>query len=156
EPIEGVRLRVDTVPHAINSRPYGGRPACEGYTSCVPLCPIKARYEAVVHVEQALGLGVRLRTQAVVTRLRVCGSGRISGVYYKRWQWNQGPNGGKREPLPEPERLVTGRIVVLAANAIENAMILLRSNAGNSSGAVGCYLMDHPIKQSYGLAVERL
>src|SRR5262249_16737124 len=117
---------------------------------------IKARYEAVVHVEQALGLGVRLRTQAVVTRLHVDGSGRISGVYYKRWQWNQGPNGGKREPFPEPERVVTGRIVVLAPNAIENAMILLRSNAGNSSDAVGCYLMDHPIKQSYGLAVERL
>jgi choline dehydrogenase-like flavoprotein len=156
EPIEGVRLRVNTVPHAINSRSYGGRPACEGYTSCVPLCPIKARYEAVVHVEQALGLGVRLRTQAVVTRLQVDGSGRVSGVYYKRWQSQQGPNGSKREPLPEPEQLVTGRIVVLAANAIENAMILLRSNAANSSGAVGCYLMDHPIKQSYGLAVEPL
>jgi choline dehydrogenase-like flavoprotein len=35
-------------------------------------------------------------------------------------------------------------------------MILLRSNAANSSKAVGCYLMDHPIKQSYGLAVDPL
>jgi glucose dehydrogenase len=157
EPLEGIRLRVDTVPHAINSRPYHGRPACEGYTSCVPLCPIKARYEAVFHVEQALALGARLRTQAVVTRLQVDGSsGRVTGVYYKRWQWQQGPNGGKREPLPEPEQLVTGRVVVLAANAIENPMILLRSNAASSSGALGCYLMDHPIKQSYGLAVEPL
>src|SRR5262249_42567835 len=35
-PVSGVRLRVNTVPHAINSREYDGRPACEGYTSCVP------------------------------------------------------------------------------------------------------------------------
>lgn len=156
-PLDGIRLRVDTVPHAINSRSYRGRPACEGFTSCVPLCPIKARYEAIVHVEQALAREARLRTQAVVTRLQVDrDSGRITGVYYKRWQWQAGPNGGKRVPLPEPEQLATCRIAVLAANGIENPMILLRSNAGNSSGAVGCYLMDHPIKQSYGLATRPL
>src|SRR5262249_22162631 len=69
-PVNGVRLRVNTVPHAINSREYDGRPACEGYTSCVPLCPIKARYEAVFHVEKAMAAGAILRTQAVVTRLQ--------------------------------------------------------------------------------------
>jgi glucose dehydrogenase len=154
-PVDGVRLRVNTVPHAINSRTYDGRPACEGYTSCVPLCPIKARYEAIFHVEKAMAAGAILRTQAVVTKLQLDESGkRVTGVYYRRWQWSD--KDGKRIPLDDSDRYVSGRIIVLAANAIENPMILLRSNAANSSKAVGCYLMDHPIKQSYGLAVEPL
>jgi choline dehydrogenase-like flavoprotein len=73
-------------------------------------------------------------------------------VFYKRWQWKD--ETGKRVPLDEPERYVTGKVVVLAANGIENPMLLLRSNAGNSSKTVGRYLMDHPIKQSYALANE--
>ena len=154
-PLDGIRLRVVTVPHAINSRSYDGRPACEGYTSCVPLCPIKARYEAVFHVEKALSVGAQLRTQSVVTRLKLDENGkRVVGVYYQRWKWDEAK--GKRIPLPEPEHLVTGTVIVLAANGIENPMILLRSKAANSSGAVGCYLMDHPIKQSYGLAIDPL
>jgi choline dehydrogenase-like flavoprotein len=153
--IDGIRLRVNTVPHAINSRNYDGRPSCEGYTSCVPLCPIKARYEAIFHVEKAMAAGAVLRTQAVVTKLQLDESGkRVTGVYYRRWQ-SSGQD-GKRVPLDESDRYVSARIVVLAANAVENPMVLLRSNAANSSKSVGCYLMDHPIKQSYGLAVEPL
>ena len=30
------RLKVNTVPHAINSQEYKDRPACDGHTSCVP------------------------------------------------------------------------------------------------------------------------
>jgi len=153
--VSGIRLRVNTVPHAINSRRYDERPACEGYTSCVPLCPIKARYEAIFHVEKAMAAGAILRTQAMVTRLQFDESGkRVTGVHYKRWQWSD--KDGKRIPLDESDRYVSGKVVVLAANAIETPMILLRSNAANSSKAVGCYLMDHPIKQSYGLAVDPL
>jgi len=44
----------------------------------------------------------------------------------------------------------------VAANGIENPRLLLLSNAANSSGLVGCYLMDHPIKQSFALARDRL
>ena len=153
--VSGIRLRVNTVPHAINSRRYDERPACEGYTSCVPLCPIKARYEAIFHVEKAMAAGAILRTRAMVTRLQFDESGkRVTGVHYKRWQWSD--KDGKRIPLDESDRYVSGKVVVLAANAIETPMILLRSNAANSSKAVGCYLMDHPIKQSYGLAVDPL
>lgn len=154
-PLDGVPLRVTTVPHAINSRNYDGRPACEGFTSCVPLCPIKARYEAIVHVERALAIGAALRTQSVATKLQFDESGEgVTGVHYRRWQWNDA--NGRREPISEPDRLVTGKIVVIAANGIENPMLLLRSNAANSSGLVGCNLMDHPIKQSYALAPEPL
>jgi len=153
--VSGVPLRVDTVPHAINSRSYAGRPACQGYTSCVPLCPIKARYEAIFHVEKAMAAGAVLRTQAVVTNLQLDPSGkRVTGVYYRRWQWSDQDK--KRYKLDETDRYLSAKVIILAANAIENTMILLRSNAANSSKTVGCYLMDHPIKQSYGLAVEPL
>lgn len=149
--LHGVPLRVTNVPHAINSQPYNDRPACDGHGSCVPLCPIKARYEAITHVEKALGLGATLRTQAVVTRLELDASRkRVTRIWYKRWQWD----GGKYAPISEES--VSGRVVILAANAIENPLILLRSGAANSSDAVGRYLMDHPIKQSFGLAPRRL
>ena len=54
EPVVALPHEAGDAPHA---RGYDGRPACEGYTSCVPLCPIKARYEAIFHVEKAMAAG---------------------------------------------------------------------------------------------------
>jgi choline dehydrogenase-like flavoprotein len=154
--LDGIPLRVTNVPHAINTQPYDGRPACDGHTSCVPLCPIKARYEAITHVEKALGLGAVLRTQAVVTRLELDeGRQQVRRVWYRRWVWDDARKVHVLVP-DEPELFVSGRVVVLAANGIENPLILLRSGVGNSSGAVGKYLMDHPIKQSYALSPRPL
>jgi glucose dehydrogenase len=137
------RLKVNTVPHAINSREYKDRPACEGNTSCLPLCPIKARYEAIIHIEKALRAGAILRSQCVVTKLELDDNKKsVKRVVYRRWDGD--------------EDWVSGRIVVLAANGIENPRILLYSGAANSSDAVGRYLMDHPIKQSYALAPKPL
>ena len=146
ETLKGFRahpLKVNTVPHAINSRPFDGRPVCDGQTSCVPLCPIKARYEAIVHVEKAIRAGAILRSQCVVTQIELDDAKKyVKRVKYRRW------NG--------EEDWMSGRIVILAANGIENPRILLYSNAANRSDAVGRYLMDHPIKQSYALATQPL
>ncbi len=153
KPFRDVPLRVTNVPHAINSQPYDGRPACEGRTSCIPLCAIKARYDAVVHVEKALAAGAALRTQAIVTKLDLDGDRRkVTRVRYVRWAWN---SGSSKYEL-SPEQSVTARLIVVAANAIETPLLLLRSGASNSSGLVGCYLMDHPIKQSFALATQPL
>ncbi len=57
----------------------------------------------------------------------------------------------------ESEIAATGRVVVLAAHAIETPRILLLSTGlANGSQTVGRYLMDHPSKMSYGLAREPL
>ena len=142
-PDYGLRLQVNTVPHAINSESYQGRPECDGHTSCVPLCPIKARYDATVHVEKALAAGAVLKTQAIVVKLELDpDKKRVGNIWFKR------PDGTLDK--------TTGRIVVLAANGIENARILLSSGAANSSDKVGRNLMDHPIKQSFALAPEPL
>jgi len=102
-----------------------------------------------------LRAGAALRTQAVVTRLELdADRKRVRRVWYKRWNWSEGPGGGSY--VVSEEQYTTGRIVILAANAIENPLILLRSNAANASGVVGQYLMDHPIKQSFALAPQPL
>src|SRR5712691_2491161 len=90
--------------------------------------------------------GVELRTQAIVSRLELDQDGRnVRRVWYRRWSSSGGADAG--------EQSVSATIVILASNAIETPMILFRSSgAANSSGLVGCYLMDHPIKQSFALA----
>src|SRR5262249_48799923 len=40
-----IPLWVMQVAQAKNAAPFDGRPACDGHGSCVPLCPIKAKYE---------------------------------------------------------------------------------------------------------------
>jgi choline dehydrogenase-like flavoprotein len=141
----GMALKVGTVPHAINSKPFQGRPPCDGRTSCVPLCPNQARYEAIIHVDRAIKRGAQLWERCVVTRLDPAIDGsRIKGLWYKRWKWD-----GARTVV-SAEQYVSAKIVVLAANGIENPMIMLRSGVKND--AIGRYLMDHPIKQSFALA----
>ena len=34
-----------TTPQARTTRPYDGRPACEGNSNCIPYCPTHAKYE---------------------------------------------------------------------------------------------------------------
>jgi len=133
--IDGVKVRMFALPQARNSRKYDGRPACEGNSNCVPLCPIQAKYDATVHVKKAIKAGAKLIDRAVVTDLKLDASNNIGEVVYKTWPDGQ-INSAK------------GRIVVLAAHGIEAPKILLNSNAGNgianSSQQVGRNLMDHP------------
>jgi choline dehydrogenase-like flavoprotein len=145
---DGVPLEVTTIPQAKNSVPYDGRRACEGRSSCIPLCPIDAKYEARIHLERAERHGVELRTRCVVTKLETAGDGRISRVHYRRW------TGTATRPTSWVDREVSGRIVVLAANGIETPRLLLHSRLATRSDQVGRNLMDHPIKIAWALAVE--
>jgi glucose dehydrogenase len=53
-------LNVHVTPQARNSETFDGRPPCCGNASCVPICPIAAKYDATVHVRKAQALGVQL------------------------------------------------------------------------------------------------
>jgi glucose dehydrogenase len=143
--VDGRKVRVLSTPAARNSRPYDGRPPCAGNASCIPICPIGAKYDGWVHVRKAHDTGnVKLIAEAVATRLVIGDERRIGAVEYRL-------KDGTR-------RSVSGRIVVLSANAIESAKLLLMSadphkNAGtgvaNSSDQVGRGLMDHMQKSVY-------
>lgn len=128
-------VHVVTTPQARNTSVFDNRPACEGHSNCIPLCPIQAKYDATVHLRRALQLpGVELRTKAVVTRLEKGKDGRVSKIHYIDWTTDEKPK----------ERTVHGERIVLAAHAIETPKILLSSDGlANSSGHVGCNLMDH-------------
>lgn len=142
-----VGLTLASLPQARNSRPYQNRPACCGSASCVPICPVQAKYDATVHTDMAEANGCRLIDQAVATRLAVANEGHISSVEYKH------PDGTLRT--------AKAKIYVICAHAIETARLLLLSRTdkfenglANSSGMVGRNLMTHIDLDTNALALE--
>jgi glucose dehydrogenase len=132
--VRGTKIDVLTTPQARNSEFYDGRPACEGHSNCIPLCPIQAKYDATVHLNRLSRTGkVALKTAAMVTRLELGDDGKVGRVIYKDW---------KSDDI-QRERSVQGKMVILAAHAIETPKMLLMSGLANSSGMVGRNLMDH-------------
>ncbi|HEY8206994.1 MAG TPA: GMC family oxidoreductase [Myxococcaceae bacterium] len=124
------------------------RERCEGYASCVPICPVQAKYSALRTLRRAPPDRVEILTRTVASRLRVDpGTGRITGVVCKRYRSPSSPE--------HTVEVVGGTLVVLAAGAIENAKVLLASGLANSSDQVGRNLMDHPFPMSWGLLRER-
>lgn len=146
---EQLGLSVQVTPQARNSETFDGRPPCCGNASCVPICPIAAKYDATVHVRKARALGARFVDRAVVTFVEVNADGWVTGVRFKR------PDGS--------EQRAEGTVFVLAAHAIETAKLLLMSRSdalpngvANSSDQVGRNLMDHPVQLSFALARDPL
>lgn len=153
---DGKAVSVDPTPQARNTEYYDKRPICMGNTSCVPVCPIQAKYDATVHLNKAVSQSTPATIQAksVVHRVEVdAASGEVTGVTYKNWDGS--------------EHTVTAKRYVMAAHAIETAKILLMSpwktdskgndvSVANSSGLVGKRLMDHICLVAWGLSDEPL
>lgn len=140
---------INHTPQARNSVAYDNRPQCCGAASCIPICPIQAKYDATVHVEKAQHCGASLITDAVVFRVVSESSGKITEVHYKKSN--------------KQVYIVRAKIFVLAANAIETAKLLLISKSeffqngiANQSDQVGRNLMDHPASLSYAIAPEKI
>ncbi len=124
----------------------GGR--CQGNTNCTPICPVQAKYDARRTLAKTLKAErVKLLPQTVASKVRVDPvTGRITGIDYKTYY-----------DLQSPEHVsgtVRGRVFVLAANAIENARLMLASGLPGSSDLVGRHLMDHPYLLAWGLMPE--
>jgi choline dehydrogenase-like flavoprotein len=137
-------MSIAAFPQARNSVLYDERPQCCGNASCVPLCPIGAKYDASAHAIKAEKAGARLEIDAVVNRLETDANRRVSTVHFRR------PDGSAGSAV--------GRIVVVAAHAIETPKLLLMSKdkltpqgVANSSDTVGRYLMSHIDQGTRGL-----
>jgi choline dehydrogenase-like flavoprotein len=147
-------LLVSPTPQARNSAPgFGGRPQCQGSTSCIPICPIQAKYDATQHLALASQMSnVQLRNQSVAYQVSVDTTNPalpITGINYKTW------SGDPNNPTVRPGT-VTGKIYVLSSHAVENAKLLLNSPCGtitvaNQSDQVGRNLADHPVSLVYAL-----
>ncbi|MFD5087855.1 GMC family oxidoreductase [Kitasatospora sp. NPDC058406] len=146
---EDARLAVTATPHARNgrttARPGGTSgpgdrhgPLCRGSAGCVPVCPTGAKYTPL-RTQARWAATVRLRTDAVVSRVLVDGTGRATGVEYL---------------ADGAVHTAEADLVVLAAHAVENARLLLLSGLAERSGQVGRNLMDHPALLTWGLMPE--
>jgi len=155
------KIRVRGLPAARNSEPYRNRRACAGNTNCIPICPIQAKYDPTIALNDAMATGfVKMRERTVASDIVVGENGRISQINFIRYKDDITLDAG-----PKPERgFVKAKIYVIAANAIETPRLLLMSKNGgrtnngvaNSSDMVGRNLMDHPYYVAWGLAPEPL
>ena len=145
--LKGTPWRVRATPQARNSVARNGRPACCGAATCIPICPVAAKYDATVHLRRAETRGAAVHERTTATLVETGDGGRVSGI---RFQRPDGSSGAAR-----------GRVYVLAANAVETPRLLLHSRServpagvANRSDQVGRNLMDHPIQLSWALAEE--
>ena len=132
-------------PNAILSAPYDGRHQCVQRGTCMQGCNEGAKASTdLTHWPHALANGARLVTGARVMRIETDGRGLATGAL---WLDDDGR-----------EHFQAASVVVLAANAIGTARLLLLSSSdvhpdglANSSGLVGARLMMHPFGSVTGL-----
>lgn len=145
-------LTVRSQPAARNSQPYKNRRACAGNTSCIPICPIQAKYDPTITLNEATNNGAKLMDHTVASEILVDANNRVSGINFITYKDEAGPKTGSG--------CIKAKIYIIAANGIETPRLLLMSNnegrtpkgvANKSSGMVGCNLMDHPQFLSWGL-----
>lgn len=148
---EGQPLLIRSTPAARNTQPYQSRRVCAGNTNCIPICPIQAKYDPTVTLNEALATGfVRVLSRTVASEVVVDARGRVTAVKYRQYKEEQGPETARG--------MVEGKIFIVAANAIETPRLLLMSkNEGrtpngvaNAKKFVGKYLMDHPYYVVWG------
>ena len=132
-------------PNAIASRKHRNLNMCVRYGTCISGCPndSKASFDLVMWPE-AIREGARLVTGARVREITVNDAGLATGAIYI--------------DRAGAEHRQTADVVVLAANAIGNARLLLLSKSArfpdglaNSSGLVGKRLMTHPMTAVVGM-----
>ncbi|GAB5471467.1 MAG: GMC family oxidoreductase [Rhodospirillales bacterium] len=136
---------VRPTPQARNSVSYQDRPVCCGSASCIPLCPVQAKWDATVPLDRAEAKGARILESSVVVGLETAPDGRIALAQVRR------PDGSRFQ--------VRAKVFVLAAHGIESPRLLLHSASeryprglANRSDQVGRNLMDHLINHSSALS----
>lgn len=127
---------------AINSQPYGdGRGACNLCGPCDVGCPTGARSATdITYWPMALAAGAKLVTQARVFEIEADAQGRITAIAY--------------HDASGIARRIRAQMVVLAANGVGTARLLLLSGLANRSGLVGKRLMHHPTGMVTGVFAE--
>jgi len=135
---------------AIATTEYEGRAKCINLGHCTPGCAQGAKASVdITYWPQAIRAGVELRTRCRVREIVTNEHGMAAGVVY------YDPSG--------VERFQPAEVVILAANAVGTARLLLNSASSrfpnglaNSSGLVGRNLMVHPWPQVYGYIDEQV
>jgi len=131
---------------AISSHQTNIGERCQGNTNCVPQCPVQAKYDARKTLVQAkLNGHVDLLSQAVASCVHFNReTGEIEEIEVKIYE--------NRESTRHATKRFRGRLFILAANAVENARLMLASSklTGHPvNSLIGRHLMDHPYLLSW-------
>ena len=126
-----------TTPQTRTRIAYGDRPACENYGPC-EVCPTGARYSPNYHLQLAQKTGkCKIHTNVSVRKILLNQSGQAKGLIYQ-------------QVGDTKEQEHTAKVVIIAANAVESARLLLLSKneqhpngIGNNSAHVGQHLTFH-------------
>jgi choline dehydrogenase-like flavoprotein len=145
--LAGTVYEVTPTPQARNSVDRDDRPGCCGSASCIPVCPVQAKYDATVHVQRAVDKGAKLYPATTATFVETGADGKIAAVHFTLRDGSKGK--------------AVGKLYVIAAHAIETPRLLLASvnehapkGVANSSDQVGRNLMDHPSQLSWATTNE--
>jgi choline dehydrogenase-like flavoprotein len=127
-------------PRAINSRPYDGRPECSYCRVCASYgCPVGARGTSqetfIAHAERTGRCEVR--PLSMVREIVMAEGDRVSGCFYVDAEGR--------------EQFAAGRVVCVAASAVESARLLLLSRLANEEGQVGRNLQFHAVTMGQAL-----
>jgi choline dehydrogenase-like flavoprotein len=136
--------------NAVLSIPSQGRRACAQWGTCMQGCPEGAKASTdLTHWPAAIERGAEVVTGARACRIVIGRRGRATGVEYVTTDGTS--------------RLQRANAVVLAANAVGTARLLLLSSSpshpdglANGSGLVGRRLMFHPFANVTGIFPERV
>src|SRR5438105_15757345 len=81
------KIPVRSLPAARNSQPYKNRRACAGNTNCIPICPIQAKYDPTITLNDATETGhVEILDRHVVREIVVGENGRISHINFIQYR----------------------------------------------------------------------
>ncbi len=128
--------------------PYTGE-RCEGNASCVPICPVQAKYNALKTLRKADKRYLKVITQAVASKVLIDKAGKeVTGIEYKKYR--------SLTDATYETHTAHGKLYVLAGSALENPKLLLASKAANSSDQVGRNLMDHLVMLAWGLFPQKV
>jgi choline dehydrogenase-like flavoprotein len=101
--LTGTRYDVRSTPQGRNSVERGNRPACCGNASCIPICPVQAKYDATAHLSLAQKSGAAVHVQTTATFVEIGPDRRVAAIRFKRWDGSEG--------------LASGKVFVIAAHA---------------------------------------
>lgn len=145
------------LPHCRNSVPRDNRPQCCGNASCLPICPIGAKYDASVHINKAKQLGTRVLANRVVFQVALDESAKqVKEIYYRNFD---------ADPKAGPIGVARAKTFILAAHAVETARLMLLSagkfnvpskGLSNSSDQVGRNLMGFANINTLGYASDEM
>jgi len=145
--LAGTTYQVSATPQARNSVEHEERPSCCGSASCIPVCPVQAKYDATIHIERAKANGAMLHVAMTATFVETDADGAVTAIRFTR-----------RDGSTDRAK---GKLFIIAAHAIETPRLLLASisertpnGVANSSDMVGRNLMDHPTQLSWAFSNE--